>query len=38
MILVDTSGHQTVGREEENPRIIEEPSEGLHEKQKYGGS
>ena len=31
-----TSGHRTVGGEEEDRNNHEEPSNGLHEKQKYG--
>ena len=39
-IVVDkrrfSSGHRTVGGEEEDGTIMEEPSDGLHEKQKPG--
>ena len=31
-----TSGHRTVGGEEKDRNITEEPSDGLHEKQKHG--
>ena len=31
-----TIGHRTVGGEEEDCKIMEEPSDGLDEKQKYG--
>ena len=31
-----TSGHHTVGGEEEDRTIMEKPSDGLHEKRKQG--
>ena len=40
MIIVDqrkfTSGHRMVGGEEAGRSIMEEPSDGLYEKQKHG--
>ena len=31
-----TSGHRTVGEEEEDATIMEEPGDGLHEEQRHG--